>query len=101
MTAARAEDSSTIALLVAKAATRDWTARLLTARGSPEHLVDERQGVVGEQGVGASGDFQTVGDVVGRFALFHPDHRLAQCHSLVEGGEGTEADPAPQYRLSD
>ena len=34
-TAARAEDSSTIDLLVAKAATRDCTARLLTARGSP------------------------------------------------------------------
>jgi len=35
VTAARTEDSSTIAFLAAKAATRDWTARLLTARGSP------------------------------------------------------------------
>ena len=35
VTAARAEDSSTIAFLVAKAATRDWTARVLTARGRP------------------------------------------------------------------
>ena len=35
VTAARAEDSSTIAFDSAKAATRDWTARLLTARGSP------------------------------------------------------------------
>src|SRR4051812_14990540 len=32
-TAARVEDSSTMALSVAKAATRAWTARLLTALG--------------------------------------------------------------------
>ena len=52
------------------AATRDWTARLLTARGSPpRHLVDERQGVVGEQGVAVPGDFQMVDDVVGRLGL--------------------------------
>ena len=35
VTAARAEDSSTIDLFSAKAATRDCTARLLTARGRP------------------------------------------------------------------
>lgn len=35
VTAARAEASSTMALLSAKAATRAWTARLLTARGRP------------------------------------------------------------------
>src|SRR5659263_628435 len=35
VTAARAEDSSTMALPVAYAATRAWTARLLTARGMP------------------------------------------------------------------
>jgi hypothetical protein len=33
VTAARAEDSSTMALLAANAASRDWMARLLTARG--------------------------------------------------------------------
>ena len=35
VTAARAEDSSTMVLLVANAATRAWTPRLFTARGSP------------------------------------------------------------------
>src|SRR5215211_6929836 len=34
-TAARADGSSTMAFLLAKAATRAWTARLFTARGSP------------------------------------------------------------------
>ena len=34
VTAALAEDSSTMALLVANAATRAWTARFFTARGS-------------------------------------------------------------------
>lgn len=52
MTATPAEDSSTIALLVAKAATRDWTARLFDG---PRHLVHQGQGVIGEQGVGPSG----------------------------------------------
>jgi hypothetical protein len=48
--AVRVEDPSTTALSAANAATRAWTARLLTAQGLPR-LVNQRGGGVGEQGV--------------------------------------------------
>ena len=64
--AARAEDSSTIPLPEANAATSDWTARLFTARGSPRDAwIDDRHRVVGEDGVGPAGDLHVMGYVAG------------------------------------
>jgi hypothetical protein len=78
MIAERAALSSTMALPWAKVASRAWMARLLTVRGlAPGGLVDERDGVVGEQRVRASGQLQVVADVAGGLLEGHARHRVS------------------------
>lgn len=50
---ARAEHSSAITLLSARAATRDWTAELLTVRGMPRDTCWMSPSASSEKGVGA------------------------------------------------
>ena len=42
-----------------------------------------------------------VGDVVGRVGLAERGQGVAQSHSLVQGGEGPEAQPLAQRGLAD
>ena len=88
--------------VVGEAATRDCTARLLTARGRPretwwisarassENRVSERPA-----------SFEVVADVARGLGVGHAGHGVAQRDPLVEGGEGAEADPSAQCRLAD
>src|SRR6266545_2364306 len=64
-------------------------------------LVDQRGGVVGEQGVGSSGQGEVVAQVVGGLFQGHAGHVVAGGDALVEGGEHAEFDLAPQGGLAD
>src|SRR6266516_2235054 len=48
-------------------------------------VMDQGEGVVGEQGVGASGDLQVVADVAGGLLAGHAVHLEADRDALVEG----------------
>ena len=101
VTGALAEDSSTMALLVANAATRAWTARLLTARGTPRlDLVDQGDRVVREQRVRAAGQFEVMGQLALGLGLAHTGHRETQRDPLVQCGERTKLDPPAQDGLA-
>lgn len=82
-TGARAEDSSTIALPAAKAATNDWIARLVTARGRPRETWWMRAiaSLVGEQPIRTTGEGGVVGDVAG--APRGVDGRLHRLHDGI------------------
>jgi hypothetical protein len=75
----------------------DWTARLFMDRGIPRlTLVDEDCGVVAEEGVGATGEFEEVNQVgIGPLWL-HSSHGVSKRDALVKGGERPELDPSPQ-----
>jgi hypothetical protein len=64
-------------------------------------LVDQRDGVVAEEGVGPADEPQVVGEVALGLAEVHAGHGVAQRDALVEGGEGAELDPSPQCGLAD
>ena len=64
-------------------------------------LVDQRGGVVGEQGVGASGEGQVVAQVAGGLLAGHAGHVVADGDALVEGGELAEFEPSAQGGLAD
>jgi hypothetical protein len=91
VTAARAQDSSTTVSLVANAATRAWTVRLFTARGSPRLTCGSGGRVVAEQGVGAAGESRVTDQVGFGLTRLHPGHGVAQRDPLVQGGEGSRA----------
>ena len=70
VTAARAALSSTIGGAGGEGGDEGLDGQVVDGPGqAPGGLVDEGQGVVGEEGVGAAGEFQVVGDVVGRLGL--------------------------------
>ena len=60
------------------------------ARFAAAGLVDQRDGVVGEQGVGAAGELDVVVDVVGGFLAGHAGHVAAHGDALFERGQGAE-----------
>lgn len=60
-------------------------------------VVDQRDGVVGEQRVVAAGLGEVVGDVGGRFGESEPVEVVADGDALVEGGEGAELEAPPQW----
>src|SRR5581483_3495946 len=64
-------------------------------------LVDQGCGVVGEQGVGASGQGQVVAQVGGGLGEGHAGHVVADGDALVEGGELAELEAAAQGGLAD
>ena len=99
--AVRVEDSSTMALSAAKAATRACRARLLTAGVAAAGLVDQPDGVVGEQCVVASGQLEVVAQVAGGLFVGHGRHRVAQPDALVERGQHAEFHSPPQGGLAD
>jgi hypothetical protein len=98
--AIRAWASSTVLLPWAKAAIRAWTARLLTAGDAACGLVDERDGVVGEQRVGAAGELQVVLDVAGGLGQVHAVQVVAQPDALVQRGHGAQLDALAQRGLA-
>src|SRR6266542_3954683 len=49
-------------------------------------LVDERDGVVGDECVGAAGEFEVVVQVAGGFGAGHAGEGVADGDALVEGG---------------
>jgi hypothetical protein len=58
-------------------------------------LVDEDCGVVAEEGVGATGEFEEVNQVgIGPLWL-HSGHGVSKRDALVKGGERPELDPSP------
>src|SRR6266511_3109954 len=71
------------------------------ARVAAAGLVQQRGGVVGEQGVGSSGQGEVVAQVVGGLLQGHAGHVVAHGDALVEGGEHAEFDLAPQGGLAD
>ena len=102
VTAARAADSSTIVWSAANVATRTWSARLFTARGSPRLVWWIRGGrVVAEQLVAAANELDVVAEVVLGLGLGHAGQGVAEHDPLVEGGEAPELDPAPQHGLAE
>ena len=62
--------------------------------------MQEGEGVVGEQGVGAAGEGEMVGDVAGGLGQVHAGQGVAQGDALVEGGEGAELDAAAEGGLA-
>src|SRR5260221_11488719 len=64
-------------------------------------LVDQRGGVVGEQGVGPAGEGEVVLEVAGGLGDGHAGYVVADGDALVEGGELAELQPAPQGGLAD
>jgi hypothetical protein len=64
-------------------------------------LVDQRGGVVGEQGVGAAGEGKVVAQEAGGLFEGHAGHVVADGDALVEGGELAELETAPQGELAD
>ena len=69
----RVEDSSTMALSAANAATRAWRARLFTAGVAAAGLVEQCGGVVGEQGVGCDEPEQRLDVLDGEVSVESPD----------------------------
>jgi hypothetical protein len=63
--------------------------------------VDHPDHVVGEQGVGPSGDFAVVADVVGGVDAAHPGDRVTDRDALIERGEHPEAESVAQAGLAD
>ena len=53
-------------------------------------MVDQCDGVVGEQRVGAAGELQVVADVAGGFLAGHAGHVAAHGDALFERGQGAE-----------
>lgn len=68
---------------------------------SPAGLVDEGDGVVAEQRVGAAGQPEVVLDVAGGLGLIQSGDLVAQRQALIEGGKTAEADPTPEAGLSE
>jgi hypothetical protein len=64
-------------------------------------LVDQRDGVVGEQGVGSSGKGEGAAQVANGFLRCHAGHVVADGDALVERGELAELEPAAQGGLAD
>jgi hypothetical protein len=64
-------------------------------------LVDQRDGVVGEQGVGSSGQGKVVAQVAGGLLGGHGWHGVAQSDSLIQCCEGAKFYALPQGRLPD
>jgi hypothetical protein len=94
--AVRVEDSSTMALSAAKAATRARSARVVDrARITPAGLMNERDRVVGEQRVVTPGQREVVTQVAAGLLVGHGRHRVAQSDALVERGEHAEFHPPP------
>ena len=50
-------------------------------------VVDDGDRVVGEQGVGAAGDLDVVGDLVGGVGRVHPGDGVAHRDALIESGQ--------------
>ena len=81
---------------------RACTPRLLIARGvAASGVVDDGDGVGGEQGVGAACDGGVVPDVVGGFGVGHRWHGVAHADALVQGGQDAQAHALPEGGLSD
>src|SRR5215468_1611762 len=64
-------------------------------------VVDEGEGVVGEQGAGAAGEFEVVADVGGGVGGGHAGHLVADGDPLAGGGEDAEFDHPPEGGLAD
>src|SRR6266571_2318438 len=64
-------------------------------------VVDEGDGVVAEQRVGAAGELEVVGDVSGGLLGGHGGHGIPDGDALVEGGQDAEAEHAAQGGLAD
>ena len=63
--------------------------------------MDQRDRIVGEQGVGAAGDFAVMADVVGGVGAAHPGDAVADRDALIQRGEHTEPEPLAQAGLAD
>src|SRR5215218_41205 len=63
-------------------------------------LVQQRDGVVAEQGVGAAGELEVVADVGDGLGQVHAVQVVAQRDALVEGGQGADLQPPPQGGLA-
>ena len=63
--------------------------------------MDQPDGVLGERGVGPSGDFAVMADVVGGVGAAHPGNRVAHSDALVQRGEHTQSQALPQGGLAD
>jgi hypothetical protein len=88
-TAILAADWSTMALLAEKVATRAWRARLLTAPGQATcGLVDDDEGVVGEEVVLPAGQDEVVTEIIGGLGQVHAVEVDAHDDALVDGCEG-------------
>ena len=73
---------------------------LVSVGGVLSDLVDERDGVVGQEGVGSAGEFEVVGDVDAGFGGGHGWHRESEGDALIESGEGAEFDSSAQGWLT-
>jgi len=71
------------------------------ARVAAAGLVEQRDGVFCEQGVGSAGELEVVAQVVGGLLQGHAGHVVAGGDALVEGGEHAEFDLAVQGGLAD
>ena len=100
--AVRVVDSSTMALSAANAATRAWSARLLTARGGSRGWSGERERRRRRRtAVVAAGEGEVVVEVAAGLRVGHRRHRISQPDALVERGEHAELHPPPQGGLAD
>ena len=90
-----------MALLSAKAATRDCTARLFTARGRPRLTWWMSPTASSENSVSARpASLRWWADVGGGLGRVHARHGVAQADALVEGGEGAQLDAPAQRGLA-
>src|SRR6266496_1762248 len=64
-------------------------------------VVDQSDGVVAEQGVGAAGEGEVMGDVPAGLLGGHGGHGVAQGDPLVQGGQDAGAEHAAQGGLAD
>src|SRR6185503_3808487 len=64
-------------------------------------VMDQPDRVLAEQGVGPSGDFAVMADVVGGVGAAHPGNRVADRDALIQRGQHPEPEPVAQAGLAD
>ena len=102
VTAARALCSSTMFLCAGPGGDQGLGGEVVDGAGQAAGgVVDQRDGVVAEQGVGAAGELEVVGDVPAGLVGCQGGHGVAQGDPLVQGGQHAEAEHPAQGGLAE
>ena len=63
--------------------------------------MNQGDGILGEQGVGAAGDLGVMADVVGGVSWTHAGQGVAHGDALIQRSQHAQAQPVPQGGLPD